>query len=293
MNITKEQFQDFWNHRSQYYRINNAERFFRAICRKIEETGNAAGLDEYVCSLGSGRESVRKIIVDFYRYLFENTDAGRPDSILYEKRFFDHPFERQLEIAKYLHVPRTPGEIQEHFDINERTMRKDLSMLEDGITVMGSTVKIKKERKGRRYYYSTTMHPVFLPLNLTEVYALTVYLDHAIRQNDPNAEIIRDISERIKSQLSDYAFEKLFPEEERRTADNRYIDDSELALQRKGIYMYLMKSGQPCRFLWKGREYSGRIKWIDGEYRILLDNGEFLDARLEDTEFIIDSLKYK
>ena len=293
MKIAKEQFEQYWQKKGRFLRINNPERSYQNLADKIEECGNTADLDEYVVTLRKGKEVNRKVVVDFYQYLGKYSPDGMPDSDLYDLRFYDYPFERQLEIAKYLHTERTTSEIQEHFNIDARTVRSDLQELEEGITIMGSTIGIRKEKKGRRYYYRTTMHPVFLPLNLTEVYALSVYLNRIIRGNDPNAQIIRNISNRIKGQLSPYAFQKLFPEETMKPQENRYVDDEELARRKEGIYMYLMKSRRPCRFLWKDKEYTGSITWVDGEYKIRTEDGQILDADLSETEFIIESLEYE
>lgn len=292
MKIAKQDFDDFWKKKGQYFRINNAERFRRNLSNMIDELKDSGNLDDYVCSLKKGREATRKVVVAFYQYLMEDGETDI-QSNLYTKHFYDYPFERQLEIAKFLHEEKTPAEIQEHFDIDERTMRKDLQELEEGITVLGSTIQIQKEKHGRKYYYRTTLHPVFLPLNLTEVYAFTVYLDRVIQDHNPNAFVIRNISNRVKSQLSAYAKKRIFPDEEGEFVLNRYIDDEEMARQREGIYMYLMKSGEPCRFIWKNKEYIGRIRWKDKKYQIELDNGDILDAELEDVDFIIDSLNYR
>jgi len=291
MNITTEQFNKFWNAKGQYLKIKNAGRFKENLCNKVNEFGNTAELDEYVCELRTGKESTRVIIVEFYNYLINQ--GIEIESILFEKKYYDYAFERQLEIAKFLHKPHTPKEIQEEFGINERTSREDLQALEDGITVLGATIKIEKEKKGRSYYYKTTLHPVFLPLNLTEVYALTVYLNRVIDYSDPNAQMISNITDRIKLQLSDYAFERLFPDIERPGIENRYLNDEELARQRKGIYMYLMKSGQKCKFIWNGDEYLGRIVWREDRFRIALDNDEVIDAELSEVDFVIDELDYK
>ena len=287
MKITVKQFDEFWEKQGKYLSLRNAARFHDNLRKKIAEYDDVMSLDEYVRTLRSGRETTREIVVKFYNFI------GRPESSLYEKRFYDYPFERQLEIAKYLHTPRAADEISKHFDIDDRTRRDDLQALEEGITVLGSTIRIQKEKKGRKYYYRTTMHPIFLPLNLTEVYALTVYLERAIKYNDVNSGIIRNISARVKSQLSDYAFDKLFPDESNKRTDNSYIDDEKLARQRDGIVMYLMKSGQPCRFFWKEEEHEGKICFLENKYMIKLTDGRVLDADINDVDFIIDSLQYK
>jgi len=71
--------------------------------------------------------------------------------------------------------------------------------LEEGIHVLGSEIEIKKTSERRKVYYKSTVHPIFLPLNLTEVYAMTTYLDQTLNKADPNAKIVLQISERIPS----------------------------------------------------------------------------------------------
>lgn len=292
-NIDRELFESFWKKKGAYLKIKNADRLRENLGKKIEELRTIEELDLYVCSLKTGRENTRQVVVQFYDYLTEYAGFTKLNTCLYDKRFYDYPFERQLEIAKFLHEPKSPSEIQEKFDIDERTMRKDLQELEEGITVLGSTIKIEKDKKGRKYYYKTTLHPVFLPLNLTEVYAMTVYLDKVVARNDVNATLLQNIAQRIKNQLSDYAYDKLFPDEKRYLFANNYMNDEILAMQREGILMYLMKSGVTCKFTWNKESYYGRVVHEGDQYRILLHDGHYLEADIKDVEFVIESLEYQ
>lgn len=296
MYITREDFDEFWKSSVKYNGFKNVERLHKNLANRIDKLQDTIKLDDYVCSAKTGKETTRQIVIKFYEYL--EKCGRRPQSCLYEKQFYDFPVERQLEIAKFLHTPKSPREIQERFDVNEATMRKDLRELEEGITVLGSTIKIEKKKQGRKYFYHTTLHPVFLPLNLTETYALTVYLERVIKDTDANSHIIRDISDRVKAQLSDYALGRLFPDDNMkviRGRKNAYYNDELMACQRKGIVMYLMKSSQPCKFTWKNKEYIGQVCYDHQEeqYRIKLESGGYLDADINKVDFIIDSLKYK
>ena len=290
MNYAKA-FEQFWEKTGQYLGLSNPDRTKKDISKALSSCESVPDIDEYVCRATSRKETNRKIMVAFFEYL-EKEEGEKVDSVLFEKRFFDYPFERQLEIAKFLHEPHTLEEIEERFDISEETRRNDIRALEEGIEVLGATISIKKERKRGKNYYRTTMHPVFLPLNLTEVYALTTYLNNVLDPSDQNTQVIRNISERIKSQLSDYALNKLFPDEKHDYTQNSYVDDESLARQRDGIRMYLMKSGQLCKFFWKGEEYYGRLKFGRKPY-IELESGKRLDADPNEVEFIIESLEYK
>lgn len=291
MKITQKQFKSFWEQTGKKLVNNNRDRFKKNFISIIDnlKTKDTIELDDVICALKTGKESTRNIVVEFYKFI----NLPPSDSVLFEKKFYDYPFERQLEIAKFLHTPKSIEEIEEKFCIDPRTRQADLKALEEGISVLGSTIKIKKVKKGRRFYYKTTLHPVFLPLNLTEVYAMTKYLDNTIKDNDPNAAIIRNISNRIKAQLSDYAYSKVFPDQERENWINSYVNDESLAHQREGIRCYLMKSGQSCRFIYNNNEYTGKIVFFKSEYKIQIESGEYLDANIEEVDFIIESVQYK
>lgn len=290
MKITKKDFEKFWRDEGQYMNISNKNRREMNLSAKIEELGDTAKLDDYVKSLRTGKESTRKIIIKFYNYLVKKKGFKTIESDLYKKDFYGAVFERQLEIAKFLHKKRSVQEICDEFCIANRTVRKDLEQLEEGITVFDTTIQITKAKEGRKYYYKTTLHPIFLPLNLTEVYALTIYLDKIMDRKNLNKKVISSISERIKCQLSDYAIERLFPMDAEEGQKNYYVDDEVLASQRHGVQLYLMKTGTMCTFIWKEQEYRGRF---DRDLNILLENGEYLDADLSEVDFIIDSFEYE
>lgn len=288
-------FENFWKRKPLSLKVRNDSRTLANFKKKLANCQSTEEIDEFILASKTRRETMRKIAVEFYKYLRMNNIAVQSD--LENMRFYDYPFERQLEIAKYLHEPHTNEEIMRRFNIgDERTLREDLEALRDGIEVMGTTIQISEEKKGRRKYYKSTLHPIFLPLNLTEVYALTVYMPRMMDHFNPNAKIIYNIAGRIKAQLSDYALKRLFPNENQLLdipEELRYINDEELAQSRCGILMYLMKSGEPCSFIVDGVTRRGRISLKDNRYTVVCEDGEVLDHDPEDLEFIIDSLDYR
>lgn len=289
-----DDFERFWYQRPSDLKVRNESRMLKSFKRKLSSCHSTEEIDHFILESKTRKETMRKIAVEFYKYLRQK--GIKVQSELDNIRFYDYPFERQLEIAKYLHEPHTNEEIMQQFSIgDERTLREDLEALRDGIEVMGTTIQIQEEKLGRKKHYRSTLHPVFLPLNLTEIYALTVYMPNILDHSNPNAEIICDIARRIKAQLSDYALKRLFPNETElldTPVELRYINDEQLARSRRGLLMYLMKSGEHCNFFINGTKKEGRIQYDDGKYFVICKDGEKLDANLEELEFIIDSLNY-
>ena len=283
-----ELFEEYWANGGHYQVVNNVKRTYDNLHKALISCESVRDIDDYVCELRTRKESTRKIIVDFLQFVEDKTDREM-GSLLFNKRFYDDPVERQLEMAKYLHEPKCASDIEEHFEITSETRKKDLQALREGIEILGGKITLEEQREGRKIFYKSTVHPVFLPLNLTEIYALVKYLPNQLDLYDPNSTVVMDIIKRIKAQLSDYAWERIYPGERKPTYDNEYISDRKLAQSRKGIQMYLMKSGKECSFFWNGKEYRGRIT-IDN--RIQLIDGSYLDADLSEVDFIIDSFEY-
>lgn len=291
-----EFFERFWDAKGESLSINNPTRTYNNLHRKMESFHSIAEIDDYVCTMRTRKESTRKIMVAFFDYLKNDELVQIEESVLEDKHFYDFDFERRLEIAKYLHKPRTKEDIIKQFDIAGRTLDDDLEELELGVRVFGSTIQIERlPDEGSEVRYKTTVHPVFLPLNMTEVFALTKYLEAIIDPSDPNGKAIQNISNRIKGQLSDYAWDHLFHGEKRRSIENNFIDDEKMARQRDTVLMYLMKSGQPCTLIWEDEEYRGRIKpKAKGGYEIILEeDGRILPADFKDVDIMMDSFEYK
>lgn len=123
------------------------------------------------------------------------------------------PLIRQIEILKLLHGKKmTTAEIAEWFRPGcdqsfIRTVQRDLVALRDGINVLGTTIRIEETTEGHSLKsYQSTVHPVFLALNLTELTALLKLLEE--RVNDP---VYGGIFESIYNQLTDYAQDRVIP----------------------------------------------------------------------------------
>lgn len=289
-------FERFWTAKRGSLNINNPARTYENLHKKLETFHSIAEIDDYVCTLRTRKESTRKIMVAFFDYLKNVEMIQIDESVLYTKRFYDSDTARRLEIAKFLHTPKTKEQIMDEFDITERTINNDLQELELGVRLFNSTVRIERvDNEDRMVQYKTTVHPIFLPLNMTEVFAMTKYLENTIDERDPNGATILSIVDRIKGQLSDYAWEHLYPDKKRRKNINDFIDDEKMAMQREHTLMYLMKSGKTCTFIWQNQEYRGKVLCKEDKgYEIILEkDGSILPADLKEVDILPDSFEYK
>ena len=284
-----EWFEKFWEYdrNNPYITINNPRDRYTRVKRALSKCTEVGEIERYVCSLNSQKESTRQMMLRFFDYMKENNGPEIESEVL-SQPIYDSTLERRLEIAKYLHRPRNNSDIESQFRISDRTCRKDIKALNDGIKAFGSTIclDIEDNRFGKKEC-ATTLHPIFLPLNLTEVYALTVYLPTVLKRNSVNRQIIMDIIDRIKLQLSDYAYEKLRIEKPD-NVDNDYNDEEMMARQRRYVIDYLAKSNNTCRFTWRGEEYTGQVRYMSQGYVICLKDGSILDINPNEIDFTIN-----
>ena len=184
----------------------------------------------------------------------------REAQVVLEPRVFsaeviDDPTERRLKMARFLHQPRSVDELVSHFFQSDRTIRKDLAAMEEGISFMGQRIQIRKTREGGKIRYQSTLHPVFLPLNLTEVYALTAGLLAIIPRGSPLYDIYQYLAEFIYGQLSDYGRDIIFNAAERERVclpapdaaiSGSYRDERDLIEKRAWALAYMLKRFEIC-----------------------------------------------
>ena len=126
------------------------------------------------------------------------------------KNSFISDDEANLIILKALHRPMSQEELaSDVLKCSRNAVNTRVRALQDGIRVGDISVQLELEYGGR---LQSTVHPVMLPLNLSEVYALLVTLkqDAASREKaDPRGAIVDDLAEKIYSQLTPYAISQI------------------------------------------------------------------------------------
>lgn len=121
------------------------------------------------------------------------------------------PFERRIEIVKLLHGKEVrTGELAEHFGVDDRTIRTDIVCLREGMDILGTKIKIESKHDGsQRHYYKSTVHPIFLSLNLSELFGILKALEN--KSKEVGGEVYKNIFQKIYSQMTDYAENKISP----------------------------------------------------------------------------------
>lgn len=205
------------------------------------------------------KEKARQRILSFVRYLL---DHHKIELILDESLTKENmsALERQVDLLKTLQKGMTKGQLLDHYVVTRKVIEGDLDKLIMGTKILGQHVKIRNyQRQKGELTYQSTVHPIFLPLNLTEVYFLFTGLKSLAqgREDSIAAERYDHLANRIYSQLSDYARERIerrareddmdLPPEKEFQKYNESIDEEVMAKgSKKDALMYLFKSGEKC-----------------------------------------------
>lgn len=161
--------------------------------------------EEKLRSYPNNKEVYRKILICFFSFLKDvYPDKNFDTDFLEEIRFFSK-IERLNEILKYTHEGnKTRDEIAGHFIISKQTLIEDINNLKYGCHILGQKVKIEDLERCTNLCRST-VHPIYLPLNLMEIFVLTTELKRlSVRSKSPYSEIMGYLAEAIYDQLSEY-----------------------------------------------------------------------------------------
>lgn len=115
------------------------------------------------------------------------------------------PIERRIEILKLLQGKKMrTGELAEILGVDERTIRTDVDSLREGMKLFGVEFKIESKHEGsQKHYYKSTVHPIVLGLNLSELFALLKLLEK--ESKNYGGDVYENIFQSIYSQISNYA----------------------------------------------------------------------------------------
>ena len=222
----------------------------------------------------------------FIKYLNEN------DLIKYKTKFNDMYLkkERTPQIIKLIqNNPMRIDDLAEYFHVDSRTIRRNLEFIEEGMLDIDSDTNFSVIRnKGvvsivSTDKYKTTMHPITLNLNLTELYTLLIDVAERERYNKFSGQVYDLIMRRIYSQLSDYAKGIIDAHKDvisYKGNGNSFISEEELHKRFKmSMIMSALKSGCKVNVGFKDNgvmcfDIVKIKKFREGKYMLLADSGE-------------------
>ncbi|HHV15627.1 MAG TPA: hypothetical protein GXX58_03520 [Gelria sp.] len=122
---------------------------------------------------------------------------------------FNSQFDRQMYIVKSLHKRDYRAlDFADELWVSDRTINTDLQQLEDGITILGQNLEIKKQDVVYKKDGLNTVHPIFLVANLTQIVILLRGLEQQ-SQDQAYCEYAVRLAANIWSELSDYGRERI------------------------------------------------------------------------------------
>ena len=157
----------------------------------------------------------KKAAIDIYKDFLDFIDKNYNLRITmaFPEWLPSNSLERQLHIVKLLHDPKNnkrsaiPGMLY----VSEKTIENDLKKLqgEDGdpLEVLGQKLVIDFDRKSR--HFPSTVHPLFLTFNLTQVITTLEGLKK-ISEDSAHKNYALNAARTIWAQLSDYATRRIF-----------------------------------------------------------------------------------
>ncbi|HHU63109.1 MAG TPA: hypothetical protein GXZ32_02705, partial [Clostridiales bacterium] len=190
---------------------------------------------------------------------------------------FSSEFDRQMYLVKELHEKgRSVAYLEDKLWISDRTIEEDLAKLRsnDGISIMGQKLSVRGvERQKGKIEFESTVHPIFLALNLTQVVVMLQGLRHMVKDR-VYREYALKLSANIWNELSDYARRRIKDVSDMLSLDlswyeklDRYSSDELFFTERECSYdegpgniLDYLKNGKKCAI-----EYIGD----DGESKIL------------------------
>ena len=117
--------------------------------------------------------------------------------------------EANLIIMKLLHGGMTQHDLSQELRCSRQTIDTRMANLRRGVTLGDMSVQICAKYGG---LLESTVHPVLLPLSLSEVYLLLSCLGNSTKEGDrrdPHAAMAYELGQKIYFRLTDYAKERV------------------------------------------------------------------------------------
>jgi hypothetical protein len=207
------------------YRIANRNTKAEKLLRKWYLQNKCLAADKEITADGLEKlvESIRNFItssnnkkgtIEFYKIFCEYlAKKSLPVEINWPPVDVSNRLERLLYIVKYLQDRQDRDAIPDLENVlltSKRTIEEDLSILRKGTEIFGRSFRADGiERHSGRIDFSSTIHPILLTPNLTQVLIMLRELKKVCDKEKAFQEYARHMAVNIWQQLSDYARERI------------------------------------------------------------------------------------
>ncbi|AEF93530.1 hypothetical protein Desca_0643 [Desulfotomaculum nigrificans CO-1-SRB] len=157
------------------------------------------------------KEKALKAVVNFWNYLYkEGIIPANPVAGVSLELVGLTSDQRRLQLVKFIQgKEKTIREIQQHFFVSERTIREDIKALREGRGLWNYTKIDEMRTEDGAIRFSSSIHPLFLTLNLTSLVELMMGIQEVLASNIDHKKPFELIYRQIWPQLTEYAKEHL------------------------------------------------------------------------------------
>lgn len=228
----------------------------KGIERILEEDDFLLNIIEGVRSYPNDKAKLSERLELFLDYL------EKKYKFTYNKRAFENfkikeKNERLLLMLKYLHSgDKSRADIAEEFGISERAVSDYINKLQDGFEFLGTQMSIQGLDRGTNKYRSL-IHPTFLALNSSEIYALTVGLK-LLSKDTVFEESLGRIADLVYEQLSETSKEMIDVHKDNtvhfKADEMKFINSMKLGQMQDSPYSYFLKEAIECIVSYRDNE---------------------------------------
>ncbi|MBE5958699.1 MAG: hypothetical protein E7254_07555 [Lachnospiraceae bacterium] len=265
-----------------------------------------------ICSLQRRSNTEADMYNAFFLYLNNQTNLTKKWSTkricLLPKQY--SPLERQLLLTKKMHDCGHGSDktfdivdVAREFMVSERTIETDLASLQDGTAILGNSFKVQFDRSKSKVDFISSVHPMMLTPNFTEVICVLEGLRNQEEQNTLFCDYAWNMAQNIWIQLSQYAKDRIRNvlvqklkldsdwyeclDRKASLANNMFLDEYDVAMRSSSdkeiaIAAYAFKSGVNTLLVYSE---NGNEKEIDNCHIIDID-GQGISVIIPDNKRI-------
>jgi len=254
---------------------NNIKNIVNKVISNLDvQEAIGAAIKESVKSYTRDKNTAINIYKDFVSFIKKEYQIDIP--VEFPPTFLSE-FDRQMYIVKELHEKgRGVAYLEDKLWVSNRTVEADLAKLRsnDGVSIMGQKITVHGiERQKGSIEFQSTVHPIFLALNLTQVVVMLQGLQY-MAKDEAYRKYALKLSACIWNELSDYARRRIKQVAGILSLDLSWYEEldsyqGEELFSTENDCSYEEGAGNVLDFLKNGKECAIELEGNDGKSKIL------------------------